>query len=83
MEGLDPEEIAELALGRLKNKKPAILKALEGYRLSDRDLFLLTRFSVFENKHTDITANNYLVTTMVTSDLHFIMIGVSNDIFYI
>jgi transposase len=29
LEGLDPEEIAELAVGRLRNKKPAILKALK------------------------------------------------------
>jgi len=37
-----PKEIAELAVGRLKAKKPEIMMALEG-RLSDRHRFLLSR----------------------------------------
>ena len=42
LEDLDPEEIADMAVGRLRKKKPELLKALEGYRLSDRDRFLLS-----------------------------------------
>jgi len=42
LEDLDPEEIADMAVGKLRKKKSALLKALEGYRLSDRDRFLLS-----------------------------------------
>jgi transposase len=42
LEDLDPEEIADMAVGKLRKNKSALLKALEGYRLSDRDRFLLS-----------------------------------------
>ena len=42
LDGLEPEEIVKLAVGRLRNKKPALLRALEGYRINDRDRFLLS-----------------------------------------
>lgn len=36
LEGKEPKEIVGLAVGRLKKKKKALLKAFEGYELSDR-----------------------------------------------
>lgn len=41
LDGLEPEVIADFAVGRLRKKKPELLKALEGCRISDRDRFLL------------------------------------------
>ena len=41
LEGKKPEQIVELALGRLKNKKKELLEALRDYHLSDRSQFLL------------------------------------------
>jgi transposase len=41
LEGKEPDEIADMALGRLKKKKKELLRALEDYRLSDRSQFLL------------------------------------------
>jgi transposase len=36
LEGKEPKQIVDLAVGRLKKKKKELLKALDGYKLSDR-----------------------------------------------
>lgn len=43
LEGKEPEEIADLAVGRLKKKKKELLKAFDGYELSDRIQSLMER----------------------------------------
>lgn len=37
----EPEKIADCAVGRLKKKRPEIIRSIEGYKLTDRDQFLL------------------------------------------
>lgn len=43
LEGKEPNEIVDLALGRLKKKKKALLRAFEGYELNDRIRSLMER----------------------------------------
>ena len=39
----EPEKIADCAVGRLKKKRPEIIRSIEGYKLTDRDQFLLNK----------------------------------------
>lgn len=41
LDGLESEAVADLAVGRLRKKRPTLLRALEGYEINDRDRFLL------------------------------------------
>jgi transposase len=43
LENKSPYEIADLVVGRLKKKKDEIIQALDGYRLNDRNRFLLRK----------------------------------------